>query len=49
MFIIIDDETEVCNNDSDNCIYEDAFRSIDQVTIGLFFINFNFVFYKEVA
>jgi hypothetical protein len=32
-----------------NCIYEDAHTSIDQVTIGLFFINFNFVFYKEVA
>lgn len=32
-----------------NCIYKDVYRSIDQVTIGLFFINFNFVFYKEAV
>jgi hypothetical protein len=32
-----------------NCVYEDEFQSIEQLTIGLFFINFNLVFYKEVA
>lgn len=32
-----------------NCVYEDEFMSIEELTIGLFFINFNLVFYKEVA
>ena len=32
-----------------NCVYEDEFQSIEQLTIGLYFINFNLVFYKEVA
>ena len=32
-----------------NCVYEDEFQSIEELTIGLFFINFNVTFYKEVA
>ena len=32
-----------------NCVYENEYTSVDELTIGLFFINFNVIFYKEVA